>query len=165
MRRKPTPAKKKARKPPAKKVTKKARRLSTESTAKKRKAFLSLFARTGNITFSAKKTGIERSTHYKRWMKDPFYAEAFNSAREEASDVLEGEAWRRAMQGVEEPVFHRGKICGHVQKYSDVLLIFLLKGNRPEKFRERVEHTGKGGGPIEQKVTIYIPENQRKAAP
>lgn len=36
------------------------------------------------------------------------------------ADVLEGEASRRAMSG------------------SDLLLIFLLKGLRPEKYRERV---------------------------
>ena len=32
--------------------------------------------------------------------------------------------------------------------YSDTLLIFLLKGLRPQKYRERYEHTGANGGPI-----------------
>jgi hypothetical protein len=37
-----------------------------------------------------------------------------------------------------------------VKKYSDSLLMFLLKAHRPDKFRERqsIEHTGKDGGPI-----------------
>jgi hypothetical protein len=34
-------------------------------------------------------------------------------------------------------------------EYSDTLLIFLLKGIRPEKYRERFEHSGPEGGPIE----------------
>lgn len=35
-------------------------------------------------------------------------------------------------------------------RYSDTLLIFLLKGARPEKYKDRQshEHTGSGGGPI-----------------
>lgn len=63
----------------------------------------------------------------------------------EALDVgagaLEDEAVRRAYVGVEEPLFYQGKQCGTVRKYSDTLLIFLLKGAKPAKYRERV-HTG-----------------------
>jgi hypothetical protein len=35
---------------------------------------------------------------------------------------------------------------GFIQEYSDTLLIFLLKGLRPEKYRERFEHSGPGKG-------------------
>ena len=53
--------------------------------------------------------------------------------------------------GVDEPVFYQGAQCGAVRKYSDTLLIFMLKARRPEKYRERanVELTGQGGGPVE----------------
>jgi hypothetical protein len=80
-------------------------------------------------------------------MKDLAYAEKFASAREEAVDLLEGEALRRAVQGVEEPVFYKGERVdkGQVRRYSDVLLIFLLKANRPVKFRDRVEITDPDG--------------------
>ena len=57
---------------------------------------------------------------------------------EQAADVLEREAWRRASEGVKQPVFYQGEVCGHVQKYSDVLLIFLLKGARPDRYREQL---------------------------
>ena len=40
------------------------------------------------------------------------------------------------MLGVEQPVFYRGEIAGTVRKYSDVLLIFLLKVTRPNIYRE-----------------------------
>jgi len=36
-------------------------------------------------------------------------------------------------------VFHQGKVCGGIRKYSDTLLIFLLKAAYPEKYRERVD--------------------------
>ena len=41
---------------------------------------------------------------------------------------------RRAREGVEEPVFQGGLCCGHVRRYSDLLLIFLLKSRRPHRY-------------------------------
>ena len=65
-------------------------------------------------------------------------------AREEACDALEAEARRRAVEGVRKPVYYRGEIVGTVKEYSDTLLIFLMKGAMPEKYREnvKIEHTG-----------------------
>ena len=50
-----------------------------------------------------------------------------------------------------EPVFYHGQVCGTVRKYSDTLLIFLLKGARPDKFRDNatIRHTGPTGGAIQ----------------
>ena len=45
---------------------------------------------------------------------------------------------RRALEGGEEPVFYQGKIVGSVRKYSDTLLMFMLKARRPERYRDRV---------------------------
>jgi hypothetical protein len=60
-------------------------------------------------------------------------------------DQLEEEARRRAVDGVLKPVFQRGRQVGRIREYSDVLLVTLLKGKRPDTYRERFEHTGKGG--------------------
>ncbi len=47
------------------------------------------------------------------------------------------------LEGVEEPVgWYKGVPGGTVRRYSDVLLMFLLKALRPEKYRERVEVRG-----------------------
>jgi len=105
----------------------------------KRKAFLAAFAEVGTITRAAEIAKVTRQAHY-LWMKDPEYAEAFAQAEQQACDRLEQEARRRAVEGVEEPVFHRGKQCGVVRKYSDTLLIFLLKGAMPEKYKDRHAH-------------------------
>jgi hypothetical protein len=51
--------------------------------------------------------------------------------------ALEDEALRRAYHGVEEPVFYEGVQCGSVTRYSDKLLMFLLKARHPAKYRER----------------------------
>lgn len=50
--------------------------------------------------------------------------------------MLEDEARRRAVDGVDEPVFQGGELVGHVRRYSDRLLEFLLRGRRPTVYRE-----------------------------
>jgi len=118
----------------------------------KKPAFLAAYAECGTITQAAEIAGIDRVTHY-RWLKDdPEYAKAFEEAHEKSVERLEQEARRRAVEGWEEPVFHKGKVVGKVRKYSDTLLIFLLKGAAPDKYRERVqtEHTGR----IDSNMTV-----------
>jgi hypothetical protein len=53
--------------------------------------------------------------------------------------ALEDEARRRAYEGWEEPVWHKGVNCGTVRKFSDTLLIVLLKAHMPEKYRENIK--------------------------
>lgn len=48
--------------------------------------------------------------------------------------MLEAEARRRGVEGVEEPILFQSKVVTTVRKYSDVLLIFLLKGLRPRRY-------------------------------
>lgn len=119
-------------------------------TAKKR-AFLAAYNECGNITRAAEIAGVARQTHYDWMSDDEHYAAAFASATEHAADRLEQEARRRAVEGVDEPVFYKGEPCGTIRKYSDTLLIFLLKGVRPEKFRDRysAEISGPDGAPVQ----------------
>ena len=53
---------------------------------------------------------------------------------------------------MDEPVFYQGQVVGHIRKYSDNLLMFLLKAHWPEKFRENVSIdqrvSGRDGGPV-----------------
>jgi hypothetical protein len=61
---------------------------------------------------------------------------------------------RRARDGITEPVCQGGKLVGHVQKYSDSLLIFLLKGAKPKKYSERMQAqiSGSDDGPVQYLV-------------
>ena len=88
------------------------------------RAFLAAFRATGNVRLACKATSVGRSSHY-RWLeKDPEYREAFELAKEDAADILEAEAYRRAVEGVEEPVgWYKGVPGGMVREYSDILLI------------------------------------------
>ena len=81
---------------------------------------------------------MPRSTLYLWRRTHKEFAEAMADSMEEGADLLEDECLRRARDGVDVPRFHQGKICGHVRRYSDALLIFLLKARRPEKYRDRI---------------------------
>ena len=74
---------------------------------------------------------------------------------------------RRAREGVDEPVFYQGEHCCNVRRYSDTLLIFMLKARKPDVYRERasIQHTGANGGPLEHAVQFYLPTNGRGDQP
>ncbi len=107
----------------------------------KKRAFLAGYATTGSVTAAAELAGIDRTTHYMWLTRDRSgnYAAAFAHALEEACDSLEAEARRRGLKGVERGVWHNGEKVGTERVFSDVLLIFLLKGNNPAKFRDRFD--------------------------
>lgn len=103
-----------------------------------RGAFLAILGECGNVTDACKAANVSRVTAYEHKKNDAAFAEEWEAALQQAADVLEREAWRRATEGVEEPQFFRGKVCGYVRKYSDLLLIFLMKACNPAKYREKV---------------------------
>jgi hypothetical protein len=149
------PAKKKApakkRNAARKKTTKKTPRRRQPLTLKKRETFLRALAETSNVTHSATLVKMSRQRMYQIRDEDPDFAEAWADAEQQAADNLEAEAWRRGHEGIKEPLHYQGELTGDfVQKYSDTLLIFLLKGARPDKYRDfkSVDHTT-GGKPFE----------------
>jgi hypothetical protein len=113
------------------------------SEAKKR-AYLVALCRTGRFGSAARAAGIDVRTAY-NWRKaDPLFEKFEDEAVEVAARLGEDEAWRRATQGVLEPVYQGGVLVGYKRVLSDTLLIFMLKGARPEKYRERVDMNHKG---------------------
>ncbi len=170
--------KRKPRKPAPKRVAKKRKRApkkkgitgvrkggpigTPEDTKSVQLTFLEAYARDGTILRAAEAAKVSRQTHY-NWMEsDEDYVAAFYVAEEQATDVLEQEARRRAVDGDEEPVgFYMGEPGAFVTKRSDSLLKFLLEGRRAGVFKHRHELTGEGGGPIvftEIKRVIVDPE-------
>lgn len=123
--------------------------MTTEQSEHLKKAFLDIFRRTGNISQSCAAAGIGSRTTIYNWQEhDEAFALEYKHAEIEATELLEVEAHRRAVFGVQKdkPIFHQGEMVGLVQEreYSDTLLIFLLKARAPHKYRERVDVTTDG---------------------
>ncbi len=82
------------------------------------KAFLAALENTGSITESAAAAKINRWTAYDTRRNDPAFSKLWDEALDVSADSLEDEARKRAFNG------------------SDVLLMFILKGLRPQRWRE-----------------------------
>lgn len=95
--------------------------------------FLERLRELGVITYAVRGLNISRKTAYNHREQFPEFAAAWDDALEEATERLEIECTMRA------------------RDYSDLLLIFLLKAHKPEKYREtrRYEVSGPNGGPVE----------------
>lgn len=119
--------------------------------APKKDSFLEAFAKTGNVSEAAAAAGVGRRTVYDWRSEDEDFATRWDGAEQESHDRLEREAFRRAAEGTDKPVFQGGQQVGTIHEYSDTLLIFLLKARRPAVYRDnhRVELTGADGGPME----------------
>lgn len=117
-------------------------------------AFLAHLAETGILSDAAAAAGVDRSNVFRRRQDDPEFAQAVEQAIDMAADKLEAEARRRALEGVEEPVYQGGQLVGTKRVYSDALLALLLKGRRKKVFAERVEQTGADGGPIKSQQVV-----------
>jgi hypothetical protein len=112
-------------------------------------AFLESFVTVGTITHAAASAGVERQRHYEWLEADPDYTVAFEAAQDAAAEVLVREARRRAVEGVDEAIVYQGKIQqdatgqpASVKRFSDILLIFLMKGAMPEVYRDNFHITG-----------------------
>ena len=118
-------------------------------TRERQDKFLEALAATGIVSTAVKIAGTSRTRVYTLRKKNPSFAAAWEEAEEKAADALEAEAWRRAVDGVAEPLVSGGKLVSDstgqpiaIRRYSDVLLIALLKARRPERFKDRtaIEH-------------------------
>ena len=154
-----------------------ARRRS-KPTPKKLAQFLEALAETGNVLLSCDMHNLDRRALYRLRKADEDFRRAWDEALEQAADHLEAEARRRALDGLlqkkftkdGDPIIDPETGEQYVERvYSDTLLIFLLKGARPEKYRDRqqLEHTGPGGEPLPAAavVNVYIPDNGRDSSP
>jgi hypothetical protein len=117
------------------------------------------------VLASCRHAGASARTIYRHRAKDGKFAAAWERALEDAADVLELEARRRAVRGTERPVYQGGKLVGHVTEYSDTLLMFLLRAARPGKYgppaRQGADPTmppapGDGGGAV-RLIEVVIP--------
>lgn len=99
--------------------------------------FLLALAELGNRSRAARAARVSPATVW-QWRRDDMkFDKAYARAIEVAADLIEDEAIRRATEGTVEPVFQGGHLVGGVRKMSDQLLMFVLKGLKPEKYKDK----------------------------
>lgn len=124
------------------------RKWTPKLTTELKMVFLRAFARHGIISDGTLAAGITYKTFY-RWRKeDETFNEDCKTALTMANDLMEREARRRGIEGFERPIIYQGEITGEYTDYSDALLTTLMKGNRPEKYKERTQLSGSVGRPL-----------------
>ena len=120
-------------------------RTQRERVAIRQQAVLEAYEIYGTVVKACEVARVARSEHY-RWIRNKRYAARFREAEEHAIQALETEARRRAMVGIEKPIFYKGQAIAHIHSFSDGLLMFLLKAKRPDIYRDRGPN---GSGPAE----------------
>lgn len=118
--------------------------------------FLEILEQTGRVASSAKAAGIAMSTLYLHRDRNPEFALEWEASLERYADRLEEEAERRAVEGVDEGVWHQGTCVGTERKYSDKLLSEMLKAKRAAYRTNNVELTGKDGGPLNASIDLTV---------
>jgi Homeodomain-like domain len=126
------------------------------TTARRKTLALDLLSQGHTLAQVKDALGINRVTLYRWRQHDPAFAQAYSDAMEAGTDLIEQEARRRAVEGYDRPVFQRGELAGLERVYSDMLLALLLRGRRPEVFRENTNKAAstsisiRGGLPSEE---------------
>lgn len=130
------------------------KKFGREETRRKLKQFLEIYSQLGNRADACRMVGLNYHTFWYHKNNNPKFKAKFERANEIATDILEKEAWRRAHDGVEEPIMYKGEPVAFVRKYSDRLMEILLMGNRPEKYGRtgKFELTGKDGKDLNPEV-------------
>ena len=127
---------------------------SPKVTEQRKQQLIKAVASMGNITAATRELKISRSAHYKWAREDPDYKQAIDDAYEEWVDSLESEAVRRGRDGWDEPVFVNGDLKNVKRRYSDQLLLALLKAHRSKLYRDRVEHSGDADAPMHTQLNV-----------
>jgi hypothetical protein len=152
--------KKKTRGPNARART--VARPTAARTALMQARFLKEFAACGTVTRASRAAKVGRRTVYDWLERDAAFRELYEDALEEAVDMVEDEARRRAIKGTLKPVYQGGVQVGAIREYSDSLLLAILKGRRKDVFGDRHELTRKDGKALQTNVVLrYYPESMR----
>ena len=111
----------------------------------------------GNITLAARGAEVTRQNAYRTRNRNKKFRRLWEEALDEAVDLLDGEARRRAT-GMKKDVWYAGRVVGTENVYDSALLMFLLRAHRPRVYRDNVavEHSGGMEVTGDRKVTFEL---------
>ncbi len=125
-------------------------------TEDQKEHFLDLLRETCNVSKAATMAGFSPKSAYNHRDKDSEFREKWEAVEIEVRDKIEGEIWRRGVEGVERITLYQGKPVATVKEYSDRMLELLARGHMPERYgdKSKVELTGKDGTPLTDTVEV-----------
>ena len=138
----------------------------------RRQAFLLCLSHIGNVTVAAEWAGCRRSQVYHWRGQDADFAAAWDDALQAAWDRLEHLAWQQATRGVEIPYFYKGEQVAVIRRFSERLMIQLLKA-RPPTGTDNARASAGGDSldeqhieaELERKLADLFGEDERADAP
>jgi hypothetical protein len=114
-----------------------AQRRRRAVTVAQRTKFLDALAAGWAVRHAARHSGVDFRRWYELRDKDEEFAHAWGESFEQGTQALEDEARRRAVDGYDEDTFDgEGNLQRRVHRYDGALLQTLLKGRRPEVYRD-----------------------------
>ena len=111
--------------------------------------------KTGLEALSAEAAGVTMSVLRKEYEDDPAFQEEAEDMIALRCDEFEQEAIRRAVDGYEDPVYHKGEVVGHTRRYSDSLLSKVLTARKPKVYGEKKQITGADDGPLKVVIATF----------
>ena len=124
------------------------------------RSFLRALSSGTSVTDACKASGIQWNTLY-RWRRtDPGFRSAWDDAARAGDDAkateFEAELRRRALLGIDEPVFHAGEQVATRKRYSDPLLMFALRELRHRRRPDADQAPPSSPAAGEPRVTVIV---------
>jgi hypothetical protein len=114
--------------------------------------FLTALKATGcNVSKACTVSGLTKANIDSLRLRSGAFGRVCDDVYESVTDDLEEAGLKRAVEGVDEPVYWRGVKVGTKKAYSDAILTMMLQGRRPNVYKSRAatELTGANGGPVQ----------------
>ncbi|HMG48247.1 MAG TPA: hypothetical protein VK614_12395 [Allosphingosinicella sp.] len=115
----------------------KARERHDGFSAERKQLFLTALRSGESVLDACALVGVSNRTAYNHRDRDPVFARDWGLAVRMHRAPLELAAYRRGVDGIEEPIYRHGKQVGTRRHYSDALLKLLLAGEKPRKYGRR----------------------------
>jgi hypothetical protein len=107
-------------------------------TKKNRMAFCTLLSIGMTVVDACEEVGLSQSSVYELRDRDEEFMAMMQEAYDDSTRLLEGECFRRA-KGWEETIIQRDGSTRVMEKYDNLLLMFLLKARKPRMYRETMD--------------------------
>lgn len=115
--------------------------------------FFDALRKTGIVARACERAGVTSTTVYARRREDADFRAAWDDAMEDAVDMAEEEAWRRGVNGYEEPVVYQGQLTPVFERdeHGEILLreVDQVDANgKPFKAKVPVQKLDERGQPV-----------------